>query len=78
MYFKIHTMLCIMENDVVDIKDSSSGRDILEQNFSQLPVEGRVLLKNYLQNLVSMQNTMAGTFSENDARSLSNGNRDTP
>jgi len=37
----------------------SSGIDILEQNFNLLSTERKTLLRDYLQNLVSMQNTMA-------------------
>jgi hypothetical protein len=39
---------------------SLSGIDVLEQCFSQLPPDGKTHIKDYLQSLVSMQNTMAG------------------
>jgi hypothetical protein len=57
---------------VEDAKDTSFGIDILEHNFTQLPAEGRFLLINFLQNLVSMQNTMSGAVSAENARSSSN------
>jgi hypothetical protein len=53
-------MLCSVENGVVGQQDNSSGIIILEQNFPQLSAEGQFHLKNYLQSLVSLQNTMTG------------------
>jgi len=54
------TMLNNIENDVNDRKDNSSGMGILEQNFTQLPTEGKFLFKEFLHNLVSMQEMMTG------------------
>ena len=51
-------------------KDKSSDISLLEQEFAQLPPEGRNLLIKYLQNLISLQNTAVGT---DDAGSLSDG-----
>ena len=54
------TMLCNAENDMEGEKNNSPGIDFLESGFTQLPAEGRKQFKEVLQNLVSMQNTMAG------------------
>jgi hypothetical protein len=66
-------MLCYTENDVVGLQDNSSGIIFLEQNFSQLSAEGQFRLKNYLQSLVSLQNTMTGMVSADNIRVLSKG-----
>ena len=39
-------------------KENLLGTSILEQNFNQLSPEGKVHLKEYLQNLLSMQKVM--------------------
>jgi len=49
-----------MKNNVNDRKENSSDIGILEQNFTQLPAEGKFLFKEFLQNLVSMQEMMTG------------------
>jgi len=49
-----------MQSLMNDTKDYSSGINFLEQNFHKLPLEGKSRLKDYLQSLVSLQNTMKG------------------
>ena len=51
-----------MENGVVQLKENPSDNNILEQIFSQLPEEGKNHLRNYLQNLASLQNIMVGVI----------------
>jgi len=53
-------MLYSMETGIKSPKDNSLDIGILEQNFTQLPTEGKFLFKEFLQNLVSMQETMIG------------------
>jgi len=51
---------------VGNLKDNSPGTNTLEQNFNQLPPEGKIHLKEYLQSLVAIQNTMTGAdFTDN-------------
>ena len=52
---------------------NSVDAGVLGQGFSQLSAEGRVHLKDFLENLVSMQNTMTGTVSADDDCSTSDG-----
>ena len=66
------TMLNSANKGQDSCQGSSFDADILGQGFSQLSAEGRVHLKDFLENLVSMQNTMTGTITVNDARSSSN------
>ena len=40
--------------------DNSFEINILEQGFFQLPKEAKLYLKNYLQDLLSIQNSIAG------------------
>jgi hypothetical protein len=61
-------MLCSVVKGVADQKENSVDISILEQNFTQLPAEGKILLKKYLQNLVSMQNTMTGAVPADNVR----------
>jgi len=63
-------MLCSVENSVEITEDESFGKSILEQHFSLLSAEGRTHLRDYLKNLVSMQDTMAGAYSTDEAHSL--------
>jgi len=53
-------MLCEVETGVNASKDSSLDIGVLEQNFTQLPTESKFLFKEFLQNLVSLQETMTG------------------
>jgi hypothetical protein len=68
-------MLLNMGNGAENSKDSALGIGILEQTFTQLSAERKFLLQEYLQNLVSMQNTMAGAISADSSRTLSNRER---
>jgi hypothetical protein len=61
-------MWCNVGNSAAGQKENSSDIGILEQNFTQLPAEGKSLLKNYLQNLVSLQNAMRGAISIDNIR----------
>ena len=48
-------------------QDRSAGVGFLEQGFAQLPEEGKNHLKNFLGDLVSLQNAIAsGSKSQND------------
>jgi hypothetical protein len=67
------TMPNRVENGLEHLQDNSSGINFLEQNFSQLSAEGQSRLKNYLQSLVSLQNTMTGTVSADNIRVSSKG-----
>ena len=62
------TMLYSVENSVDEQKDNSADIGFLEQNFAQIPAKGKILLKNHLQNLVSLQNTMTGAVSVDNAQ----------
>jgi hypothetical protein len=64
-------MLYCAKNDILDSQGNSSEINFLEQNFSQLSAEGQSRLKDYLQNLVSLQNTITGTEVANSVRDLS-------
>ena len=46
--------------EVSDLQANNRGLGILEHSFSQLPAEGRIHLREYLKNLVSMQDAMSG------------------
>ena len=70
--YNYYTMLCSLENGVVCDKDKSSDISLLEQEFTQLPPEGRNYLKKYLQNLVSLQNMAVGA---DNTGSLSDGKK---
>jgi len=58
-YFILSTMLSMNNNRDEGCRDISFDTEILEQSFSQLPSEGKVQLRDYLQNLISIQNTIA-------------------
>ena len=58
------TMLIKAKQGAEKRQDNSFDTGILEQGYSQLPAEGKIHLKDYLQNLVSLQNTMAKTVNE--------------
>ena len=47
-------------------KDNSLSTGILKQCFNQLPTEGKVHLKEYIQNLISLQSTMVAPLSEDN------------
>jgi hypothetical protein len=64
-------MLSNIENRDDGCKDNTSDTGILEQSFSELPPEGKIYLKDCLQNLVSMQNTMVRAISVDNAHSSS-------
>jgi hypothetical protein len=68
-------MLYSAGNGAVGQQDKSSCLIFLEQNFSKLSAEGQSQLKNYLQSLVSLQNTMTGAVSADSVRVSSNGKR---
>jgi len=53
-------MLCNIEKGVENNGDNLNDTDILEQTFFQLSSDGKSWLKDYLQNLVSLQNIIAG------------------
>ena len=48
------------ENKVDTFQNKSLDIEILEQGLSQLPEEVKVQFRDYLQNLVGMQNSMVG------------------
>ncbi|MCL2480280.1 MAG: hypothetical protein FWF38_01070 [Spirochaetaceae bacterium] len=67
-------MLGSIDKELESDKDNSFNTDILEQSFSQLPTEGKIYLKKYLQNLVSLQSVMAAMYSpDTDNASLLKG-----
>ena len=66
-------MLCSVEKGVEETGNCSFGTDILAYGFTQLPAEGRSHFKEFLQNLVSMQNTMTGA---DNTQSSSNENQE--
>jgi hypothetical protein len=68
-------MLYCAENGVLGSQGNSSDINFLKQNFSQLSAEGQSQLKDYLQSLVSLQNTMTGTEVADSTHGLSNENR---
>jgi len=47
-----------MLNNIEDRTLQNQNESILEQYFSQLPAEGKVRFRDYLQNIVGMQNSM--------------------
>jgi len=59
-------MLYCLENDVLGSQGNSSEIKFLEQNFSQLSAEGQSQLRDYLQSLVSLQNTFIETVIEGE------------
>jgi len=63
-------MLCSVENSAKIAEDGSLAERILEQQFSLLSAEGKTHLRDYLKNLVSMQNAMIESFSMDEAHSL--------
>jgi len=67
-------MLYYAGNDTGYSKSYSSGINFLEQNFHQLSTEGQSQLKDYLQSLVSLQNTITGADSADSVRVLLKGN----
>jgi len=73
VYYLI-TMLYYTENDVVSSQDNSYGINFLKQNFHQLSVEGQSRLKEYLQSLISLQNTIIGTESADSVHVSLKGN----
>jgi len=50
-----------MDSAFTGSQNSSSEISFLEQNFSKLSTEGQSRFKDYLQSLVSLQNTMTET-----------------
>jgi len=52
------TMYSGIKNNINNKKDNSSDISVFEQSFTQLPTEGKFLFKEFLQNLVSIQETM--------------------
>jgi hypothetical protein len=64
-----------VENGVLGSQGNFSEISFLEQNFSKLSAEGQVRLKDYLQSLVSLQNTITGTEVATSVRDLLNKNR---
>jgi len=51
-----------LDKDNENYQDNPFDTDILEQGFSQLPIEGKIHLKKYLHSLVSIQSVMATVF----------------
>ena len=74
VYYNI-TMLYCAENGVLASQGNSSEISFLEQNFSKLSAEGQSHLKDYLQSLVSLQNTMTETKVADSTHGSSNENR---
>jgi len=69
-------MLYSTENDAGDSQDYSFGINFLEQNFHQLSADGQSHLKDYLESLVSLQNTIIGTEFADSLHVSLKGNRD--
>ena len=62
-------MLSGKEKDKEVQKKNIPDSDTLEQSFSQLSVSGKAHLKGYLQNLVSLQNTITEPSPADNANS---------
>ena len=67
-------MLYCAKNDAVSSQDNSFGINFLEQNFHQLSAEEQSRLKEYLQSLVSLQNTITETEVADSVRVSLKGN----
>ena len=61
----------VKEKEAEGCQGTSFNRNILEQGFTQLQAEGKVQLRDYLQNLVSIQNAIAGATPMKDSCILS-------
>lgn len=59
----------MLNNMKQNTKEDNNDSVILEHSFSQLPPEGRTQLRDYLQNLVSIQKTLAGAVTVDDGKS---------
>ena len=64
-----------MDNGFAGSQDSLSDINLLKQNFSKLSVDGQSQLKDYLQSLVFLQNTLIGTKSADNIHVSSNENK---
>ena len=64
-----------MDNGFAGSQDSPSDINLLKQNFSKLSVDGQSQLKDYLQSLVFLQNTLIGTKSADNIHVSSNENK---
>jgi len=64
-----------MDNGFAGSQDSLSDINLLKQNFSKLSVDGQSQLKDYLQSLIFLQNTMIGTKSADNIHVSSNENK---
>ena len=68
------TLAFYMDSDFEGSQNSPSDINFLEQNFHQLSVKGQSHLKDYLQNLVSLQNIIIGTDSADSVNVSLKGN----
>ena len=63
-------MFPLKKQDADDNQTNSFDAGILEQSFAQLPVEERGILKDFLKNLLSMQNTITRAISSGETTSV--------
>ena len=63
-------MFPLKKKEAEDNQANSFATGILEQSFAQLPAEGRSSLKDYLKNLLSIQNAITGAISSSDTTSV--------